>query len=254
MADGVRLLYQLGRLPEVGVGSGGIHQGSGFTLTDDRAGEHCLARRCRGGQGLPGQGGLVHLDRVARQQAGIGRDDVTKADADDVARHQLPRRRRRPLPVANHAGLDRQIGFQRVDGVACLSFLPESDHRVGDEQDKDDKEVRPVPVNARQDHSTFDHPGDGTPEVGQELAERTGLLLLDLIGPILRQTLRRLGLAQPVRRGPKLLLHLMQGKGFQVICHALTLSFGLIQLDRETQSSQLTRAGVGRSSLFGGVG
>ena len=84
-----------------------------------------------GGQRLSRQRGLIHLHRVAIQQARIRRHNVAQAHADDVARHQLTRRRGDPLPIAFHPSLDRQLGLQRGDGVARLAFFPESDHGVG---------------------------------------------------------------------------------------------------------------------------
>ena len=133
MADGVRLLHQLRRLAEVGVRARGIDQCADFTLADDRTGKHRLAGFARGGQRLSRQRGLIHLHRVAVQQARIRRHDVAQAQADDVARHQLTRRRGDPLPIPFHPGLDRQLGLQGVDGVARLVFFPESDHGVGKE-------------------------------------------------------------------------------------------------------------------------
>ena len=44
MADGVRVLHQLGGLAEVGVGAGGIDQRADLTLPDDRPGEHGVTR------------------------------------------------------------------------------------------------------------------------------------------------------------------------------------------------------------------
>jgi hypothetical protein len=87
-----------------------------------------------GGQRFAGQRGLIHFHRVARQQARIRRHDVAQAQADDVARHQLTRRRVGPLPITFDLGLDRQLGLQGGDGVARLMFFPESDHGVGKKQ------------------------------------------------------------------------------------------------------------------------
>ena len=140
----------------------------------------------RGGQRFARQRGLIDLDRVAVQQARIGRHDVAQAQADDVARHQLTRRRVDPLPIPLHPGLDRQLGLERVDGVARLAFFPESDHGVGEQQNEDDEEVRPVPDHARQDHRHLDHPRDRSPEIAEEFQERVGLLFLDLVRPVLR--------------------------------------------------------------------
>ena len=104
------------------------------------------------GKDSPVKRGLIHLHRVALQQARIRRHDVAQAHADDVARHQLTRRRGDPLPITFHPGLDRQLGLQRGDGVARLVFFPESDHGVGNQQQQDDEEIRPVPDDRRQNH------------------------------------------------------------------------------------------------------
>ncbi len=134
MADGVRLLHQFRRLAEIGVRARGIDQCADLALTNDRTGEYGLAGLARGGQRLSRQRGLIHLDRVALQQARIRRHDVAEAHADDVARHQLTRRRGDPFPIAFHPCLDRQRGLQGGDGVARLVFFPEPDHGVGQKQ------------------------------------------------------------------------------------------------------------------------
>ncbi len=79
-------------------------------------------------------------------------------------------------------------------------LLPEADHSVGKKQKQDDAKIRPMPGRRRQDHRRFDHPRDRTPEVGEEFQDRVGLLLLDLIRPILGEPLLRLGLGQASRR------------------------------------------------------
>ena len=217
MADGVRLLHQLRRLAEVGVRARGIDQRADFALANDRTGKHRLAGFARGGQRLSRQRGLIHLHRIAVQQARIRRHNVAQAQTDDVARHQLTRRRSDPLPIAFHPGLDRQLGLQGGDGVARLAFFPESDHGVGNKQKEDDEKIRPVPDHARQNHRRFDHPRDGTPKIGEEFQERIGFLFFNLVRPILGQPFLRLGLTEAVRRRPQFLLHFRHGKGFQIV-------------------------------------
>ena len=124
------------------------------------------------------QRGLIHLHRVAFQQARVRRHDVAETDADDIARHQLTRRGRDPLAVTLHRGLDRQRGLQGGDGVARLVLFPESDHGVGQKQNEDDAEIRPMPVHRRKDHGRFDHPRDGTPKIAEEFQTSFSLLLL----------------------------------------------------------------------------
>ena len=203
MADGVRVGHQFGGLPEVGVATGGIHQCTDLALPDDRPGEHGVTRCAGGGQRLPGQRGLIDLDLVAVQQPGVGGHDVTQAQPDHITGHQLPRGRGDPFAVADDAGVDRQLCFQRVDRVAGLAFLGVADHTVGHQQQQDDEEIRPVPDRAGQDDGDLDHPRDWAPEVAEELQQRVGLVLGDLVRPVLRQPSRRLGGAQPARRVAK---------------------------------------------------
>jgi hypothetical protein len=121
-------------------------------------------------------------------------------------RHKFARRRIDPLPVAFHPGLDRQRRLESGDRVAGLMLFPESDHCVGKKQKQDDAEVRPMPRRRRQDHRRFDHPGDRTPEIGEEFQDLVGLLLRDLVRPILGQPLLRLGLSEAIRRRPQFFL------------------------------------------------
>ena len=79
-------------------------------------------------------------------------------------------------------------------------LFPESDHGVGEKQNEDDAKIRPMLGRSRQDHRRFDHPGDRTPEVGEEFQDLVGFLLRDLVRSILGQPLLRLGLGQAVRR------------------------------------------------------
>ena len=97
-----------------------------------------------GGQRLTGQRRLVDLNRVPLEQSRVGGDDVTQAQPDDVARDELSRRGIDPLAVAQHTGLDRELGLQGVDGLAGLVLFPEPDAGVGEQQDQNDDEVGPV--------------------------------------------------------------------------------------------------------------
>ena len=92
-------------------------------------------------------------------------------------------------------------------------FLPESDHGVGEKQKQDDAKVRPMPRRRRQDHRRFDHPGDRTPEIGEELQDLVGLLLRDLVRAILGQALLRLGFGEAIGRRAQLFVDLRQRQG-----------------------------------------
>ncbi len=198
MADGVRLLHQLRGFAEISVGPGGVHHRVDFTLADNRPRKHRLARIASGGQRFACQRGLVHLDRVTFQQARIRRHYVAEAHTDDVARHQLTRRRGDPLSITFHFGIDRQLGLQSGDRVACLVFFPESDHGVGNKQKEDNEKIQPVPDNPRQNYGRLDHPWDGAPEIGEEFQERIGFLFFNLVGAVLRQPFLSLGLTEAV--------------------------------------------------------
>ena len=171
VADGLHLLHQLRGFAEVGVRAGGIDQCAAFALANDRTGEDRFASFARGGQRLSRQRRLIDLDRIARQQACIGRHNVAQAESNDVARHQLARGRGDPLSIASHPGFDRQPGLQRGDGVTRLALFPKSDHGVANQQQQDDAKIRPVLGHGREDHRRFDHPGDGPPKVAEELEQ-----------------------------------------------------------------------------------
>ena len=127
VADGVRLLHQLRRLAEVGIRRPWHRPCASISPCRMIEPENTASPGLRvAGSDSPVKRGLVHLDRVALQQARIRRHDVAQTHADDVARHQVTRGRGDPLPVTLHPGLDRQLGLQRGDGVARLVFFPET--------------------------------------------------------------------------------------------------------------------------------
>ena len=121
------------------------------------------------------------------------------------------------LPSRITRALIAKRGLQGGDGVARLVFFPEPDHGVGQKQNQDDAEVRPMPGDRRQDHRRFDHPRDRAPEIAEEFQQLVGLLFLDLVGPVLGQPFLRLGLAEAVRRRPQFLLDLRQRQSFQIV-------------------------------------
>ena len=232
VADGLGFLDELRGLAEVGVRTRGVDECADLALADDGGGEHRIAGLAAGGQRLPGQCRLIHFDRVAVQQACVCGHDVTQAQADDVSRNELTRWWSDPLAVPFDTGLDRQLGLQGGDGLARLALFPEPDAGVGQEQDEDDEEVGPVLEHSGQDHRRLDHPGDGPPEVGEELQQRVDLLLRDLVRAVLGQALLRLDLGEAIRGRPEPLLDLGDGKGLQVVARiglrAGSLVFGAV--------------------------
>ena len=106
-------------------------------------------------------------------------------------------------------------------------LFPESDHCVGQEQRKDDKEIQPVSDNSRQNDGGFDHPWNRTPEIREELEILVGLLLRNLVRPVLCLTLLRLGLRESICRRPELFHQLRHGKRLQIILVILRRWLGL---------------------------
>ena len=118
----------------------------------------------------------------------------------DVARHQFARYRVDPLSIPFHCGFGREFGLQRGNFVARLMFLPKCHHCIREEQKENDEEIQPVPDHARQNHRGFNHPRNGSPEIGEKLQESIGFLFRDLVRPVFRQPLLGFGLAEAVRR------------------------------------------------------
>jgi len=52
----------------------------------------------------------------------------------------------------------------------------------------------------RKNHGRFNHPGNGTPEIGKEFQERIRLLFLKLVGTVLGEPLLSLGLGEALGR------------------------------------------------------
>ena len=97
MADSDRLLHQFRGLAEVGVRASGVDQGVDFAPPNDRSRKYRVARFPFGGQGFARQRRLIHLDRVASQQARIRRNDVPQTEAYDIALHNFACRGIGPL-------------------------------------------------------------------------------------------------------------------------------------------------------------
>ena len=184
-----------------------VHQGIGFPLADDRAGEDRLPRTDGGRQRLAGEGGLVHLQGAVAQQAGIGRHDLAQPQVHHIPRHQLPGRQRGPDAASAHAGLQGQPGLEGRHGVAGLVLLPEPHQGVGHQQGEDDPEIRPAPHQGREDHRQFDHPGDRSPAVAEQLQEPVDPPFRDRVGAVGGKPAQGLRLGEPLGGG---LQHLLQ--------------------------------------------
>ena len=75
-------------------------------------------------------------------------------------------------------------------------LFPETEDRVENQEGSDDDQISPMMRHGGQNGCNFDHPGDGTPEIAQELEEGVGLFFHQGIGAVLGKTLFALGRAQ----------------------------------------------------------
>ena len=200
VAHRVRRLHQVCRLSEERLLAGGDDAGVHLARADHRAGVDRLARLALHGQRLPGQGTLVDLDRLSRQQRRVSRDDLADADVQEVPWHEKSRRNRRPRAIPPDAGGQRELRPERGDGVPRLEFLPEADCRVHQQQRDDDHEVLPVAHHRGQDRGHLDHPGNRSPEIREELQQRVRPLRRQLVVSESGELLVRRG-TREARRG-----------------------------------------------------
>ena len=186
-------------LTKIGIRSSRVDHGVNLTLADDGARIDNTAWFGGDWQRLAGQRRLIDLDGISVEKARIRRNDISQPKTDDVAWDQFARLRIHPFTVPFYFREDRQPGLQCGNGIAGLVFFPESNQSIGKEQHKDDEKIQPVSDNAGEDHRNFNHPGNGTPEVGKKLQVFVGLFFLELVRSIPRLSFGRLGLSQAIR-------------------------------------------------------
>ena len=204
MADGVGRCHELGGLAEKGRLAGGGDHRVQLSAFENGARIDGLSGAAGDGQGFPGERRLVHVHGIALQELGIRRHDVPQAQAHEVAGHQVPGGEIKPGSAPLDPGLQGQVRLERGDGVAGLVLLPEPHHRVGQEQHEDDHEIRPVPDQPREEGRDLDHPGNRSPEMGEELQEGVPLRFGKLIGADLREELLGLLRAEAMGTGSAL--------------------------------------------------
>ena len=91
--------------------------------------------------GLTREGRLVDGQRSG-QELDVCRDDVSRAHADDIARHKLPGRNDVPTSIAPDARTHLQPLPQCGDDAFSAMLLNEAQHRVDDKQRAHHDEVR----------------------------------------------------------------------------------------------------------------
>jgi hypothetical protein len=122
-------------------GDAGIHVHHVGTVAKRRAGALHGLDALGDGQALPGQRGLVGLQRGRLQQPPVGRDDIARLDRDDVPGDQLPGRDLGQLAVPPHPGLDDRHLLRGGDGRGGLALLPQVHDRV-EQRQQDQQDAR----------------------------------------------------------------------------------------------------------------
>ena len=85
---------------------------------------------------LPGERGLLGLERRRPDDAPVGGDDVARLELHDVAGNHLDRGHEHQGAVAHHLRLRHLQVRQRVDARPRLQLLPRAEHHVQHDQQR----------------------------------------------------------------------------------------------------------------------
>jgi hypothetical protein len=111
-------------------GDVGVHVHHVGPVAERRAGARYRLGALGGGHALPGQRGLVDLQRGRRQQPPVRGHDIARLNRDDVPGNQLAGGDLRQLAVPPHPGLDDHHLLQGGDGRGGLPLLLQAHDRV----------------------------------------------------------------------------------------------------------------------------
>ncbi len=142
------------------------HLDGSLGLAAHHGGSHlCAVAGVHGdGQGLAGQGGLVHVD-LAVVDEHVGGDGGTGCEQDQVSGHQPPCVYGGPFAVALGGGEGLEGGLEGSHGVAGLGRLVPAQRGVKELDTQQDAHVRPVLDGTLDDGSNPDHDGHGLVEL-----------------------------------------------------------------------------------------
>ena len=110
------------------------------------------------GERLARERRLVNLQRHARQEQRIRRDDVPEFDFDQVPGHELARAHIRPVPIAAHVRVRLERILEGRNRVASIRLLNVSDERIRKLEDDQDRKVEPSVTRERR-FDEFDERG-----------------------------------------------------------------------------------------------
>lgn len=118
---------------------------------------------------------MIHLDWIAVQQSSACGNNVSKTQANHVTSNQFAGLWSRPLAVSQNLCVVRQLCLHGCNLIPRLVFFPECHDRIREEKRQDNEEVQPVPYNPRENNGCLNHPGNGSPKVGQKFQECNGI-------------------------------------------------------------------------------
>jgi hypothetical protein len=167
-------------------------------LFGDAARIGLVADLLRNRQRLAGQRRLIAAQILAIDQDKVGRNDLARRDADDIARHKLGGIDRDPLVVAQGAGARGQALLQCRQCVRRFVVLPKTDGGVIEQQSGNDGEIRPIAAQRGDDGGGFDEKRERPPEVGKKLVPLAFRPVFQSVAAVLRQPLFCLRRAQAV--------------------------------------------------------
>jgi hypothetical protein len=153
------------------------------------------------GYALARQRRLVDAKRRGRHESAVRRYAVARGEQDDVAGHELDSGELLLPPVANVGRGRCGHRAQRLHGLLGAVLLREAEDAV-EQQDRHDRDgVDDLALECGDDDRDAQHPDHEVIELADEhLPCRRALRRLELVGPVLREALRRVRLRQASRR------------------------------------------------------
>ena len=129
---------------EEGVGSGSDDDTLGFSLLADGRGEALISDVLVLRERFSGETSLIDRDVDGVVESAIGGDDISNLERDDISGNEVGGIDFVPLSVSSTFGLGRERLHEGLDSVTGGSLLVESNGGVGEEEQDDTDEIRPI--------------------------------------------------------------------------------------------------------------
>ena len=272
LQGGVRVVLAVqhpGDLAHLGVHPGGHHHAHAPAIGHDgRAVGHVapvaqgavlgqkVLRLLLSGDGLAGDGGLLHLQVGGVYEAQVRRDHIPVAQEHHVAHHQLGGGDHALLPLAQHPGGGGAHPPQGLQGGLGLFLLNNADDGIDNDNGEDHRRLCPLPQEGGEGRRPHQDQHHGVQDLGLEhLKNGLGRLGAQFIAPVLFQPSGSLGVAQSLRRGVQRLVDFFQAlsvpRPLSVTIHvgSITPFCFLIYSDRQWRgSAEKIQTGIARRS------